>query len=274
MEERVEDYYAVLGVDPNASVQTIKKAFRRLVKEQHPDLQKEADSQSATRTLIQAYKTLINAAARADYDRRHHFRRRDGYRFEYREFLKSRREDPESQAKLIFYDLLHDRPADARALYDELVREGAFVLEEHLDREDFMDCAYLLSEVYEQEGRYAEACDLLRRIAVFEFQKPYFKHFFYEVERRLQWMVGFKLDSVVAPRAHLDIIAKLATLDFPRRFTATLLKRSAEIYLKDGNLAYARHYLERALELDRRLPGAAKLSEQLRRREASYSLTR
>ncbi len=273
VDDTVEDYYAILGVKPNTSIQSIKKAFRKRVKEQHPDVQKDNGSQSATRVLIQAYKTLSDPKQRAEYDRTHHFKRRADFQFEYREFLKSQRDDMESQAKLIFYDLLHDRPADARELYEELERERGFVLEENLDREDFMDCAYLLSEIYEQEGRYAQACDLLRRIAVLEFQKPYFKHFFYEVERRLQWIVGFKMDSSVDPSFHLDCIAKLCTLDFPKKFTAQLLKKTAEIYLRQDNLPYARYYLEKALELDRRLSGASKLSDALQRREGSLSFT-
>jgi len=273
VDDRVEDYYAILGVKPNASIQTIKKAFRQRVKEQHPDVQKDDRSQSATRLLIQAYKTLSDPKQRADYDRTHHFGKRVEFQFEYREFLKSRRDDLASQATLIFYDLLHDRPADARELYEELVRERGFVLEDNLDREDFMDCAYLLSEIYEQEGCYAQACDFLRRIAVFEFQKPYFKHFFYEVERRLQLIVGLKMDSTAEPAFHLDFIAKLCALEFPKKFNAQLLKKSAEIYLRQDNLAYARSYLERALELDRRVPGAVKLAEALRRREGSYSFT-
>ena len=273
VDDRVEDYYAILGVKPNASIQTIKKAFRQRVKEQHPDVQKDDRSQSATRLLIQAYKTLSDPKQRADYDRTHHFGKRVEFQFEYREFLKSRRDDLASQATLIFYDLLHDRPADARELYEELVRERGFVLEDNLDREDFMDCAYLLSEIYEQEGCYAQACDFLRRIAVFEFQKPYFKHFFYEVERRLQLIVGLKMDSTAEPAFHLDFIAKLCALEFPKKFSAQLLKKSAEIYLRQDNLAYARSYLERALELDRRVPGAVKLAEALRRREGSYSFT-
>jgi len=271
--DRVEDYYGILGVKPNASIQTIKKAFRKRVKEQHPDVQKDDRSQTATRLLIQAYKTLSDPKQRAEYDRTHHFGKRVDFQFEYREFLKSQREDLGSQATLIFYDLLHDRPADARELYEELVRDRGFVLENNLDREDFMDCAYLLSEIYEQEGCYAQACDFLRRIAVFEFQKPYFKHFFYEVERRLQWIVGFKMDSTIEPGFHLDCIAKLCALDFPKKFNAQLLKKTAEIYLRQDNLAYARYYLDKAIELDRRLPGVTKLTDALRRREESYSFT-
>ncbi len=263
------DYYEVLGVRPTASLQGIKKSFRKKVKEQHPDLRKTAeDSQRNIRLLIQAYKVLSNPESRAQYDRSHHFLRRAEERFDYREFLKNRTDDLDSQAKLIFFDLLHDRSADAAELYERLTRESGFAIEEHLDREDFMDCAYLLSEIYEERGELDRAFELLRRIAELELEKPYFKHFFYEVTRRLQSIVCLKMRGAQA----LDSLLGLSELSLPKRFVAALFLRAAEIYLGMNNPGYASSYLDRALALERRVAGAAKLKAKLTRFEESLSL--
>lgn len=260
------DYYEILGVEPTASVQAIKKSFRAKIKEQHPDVRKTAgDSERMSALLIQAYKILSDSRMRAEYDRTHHFFKRGAHEFSYREFLKSRKDDLESQARLIFFDLLHDKGADAVSLYEELMRERAFILEEHLDREDFMDCAYLLSEIYENDGRLASAFELLVRIAVLEFEKPYFKHFFYEVTRRLQAIACLKMTGRIEPSRHLDCLTRLSSLDFPKRFVAQLFKKAAELSDDLDDPRAALSYLDKGLELDRRLAGAGKLRQRLER---------
>ena len=64
------DYYAVLGVSSDASSDGIKKAYRRLVKQYHPDL--NPGSQEAldkTKALNQAYDVLRKPERRREYDR-------------------------------------------------------------------------------------------------------------------------------------------------------------------------------------------------------------
>lgn len=68
------DYYAVLGVDSQASVGVIKAAFKKLALQYHPDVYKGADAQERMRALLQAYQTLSNPEARRAYDAQ----RRDG----------------------------------------------------------------------------------------------------------------------------------------------------------------------------------------------------
>lgn len=60
-------YYAVLGVDPLASAETIHAAFRRRAKELHPDAQ--SGDAVAFILLKRAYDTLHDPVDRAAYDR-------------------------------------------------------------------------------------------------------------------------------------------------------------------------------------------------------------
>ncbi len=60
-------YYAVLGIDPSASDETIRLAFRRRAKELHPDAQ--SGDATAFILLKRAYDTLTNPVERAAYDR-------------------------------------------------------------------------------------------------------------------------------------------------------------------------------------------------------------
>lgn len=64
-------YYVVLGVPKTATTAEIKKAFRTLALEKHPDKVQEQDKEKAVAEfaeLSQAYSVLSDPAQRADYD--------------------------------------------------------------------------------------------------------------------------------------------------------------------------------------------------------------
>ena len=70
----MKTYYEILGLEPDADAEAIKKAFRREIARYHPDkvihLGSEFQEMAATRAaeLTVAYKTLTDPAARAEYD--------------------------------------------------------------------------------------------------------------------------------------------------------------------------------------------------------------
>ncbi|MGI2336786.1 MAG: molecular chaperone DnaJ [Dehalogenimonas sp.] len=63
------DYYEVLGIARGASEDEIKKAFRKLAFQYHPDRNKEADAEAKFKEINEAYSVLSDADKRAGYDR-------------------------------------------------------------------------------------------------------------------------------------------------------------------------------------------------------------
>ncbi len=258
----MKSYYQILDLEPTCSPAEIKKAFRKKAKSFHPDIKPSGRNAAMMRRLITAYQVLYDPERREEYDRTH---RKLIYTssFDYREFLAGRRDDPESMAKLLFFDLLHENEAGAIELYDALVSKGTFDLSIYLDREDFMDCAFLLAEEYENGGEYAKAFNLLRRTVDCEMESPYFRHFFREVIDRLRYLSCIRLPGKIGNRELITLLEDLVALDFSAKDTAAFLKKLAEIYLEENAYDRAREYLNNSLKLHAKLPGAKKLSELL-----------
>jgi curved DNA-binding protein CbpA len=66
-----KDYYALLGVAPDATVAQIKKAYRTLAKQYHPDVNNSPDAAEKFREITEAYDTLTDPDRRRRYDRLH-----------------------------------------------------------------------------------------------------------------------------------------------------------------------------------------------------------
>lgn len=75
MTARKRTHYQVLGVKADVSAAEIKRAYRKLAKEQHPDAtsgqHESEEKRAATEEMMrinEAYATLMDAAKRAEYD--------------------------------------------------------------------------------------------------------------------------------------------------------------------------------------------------------------
>ena len=65
---RYKDYYAVMGVDRDASQDEIKRSYRKLARKYHPDVSSEPDAESRFKEVGEAYEVLKDPEKRAAYD--------------------------------------------------------------------------------------------------------------------------------------------------------------------------------------------------------------
>ena len=66
-----KDYYQILGVKKDSSLDQIKKAYKKLAKEHHPDMVKESDKEAAEKRfkeINEAYQVLSDSQKRKMYD--------------------------------------------------------------------------------------------------------------------------------------------------------------------------------------------------------------
>ncbi|MDR5710181.1 MAG: molecular chaperone DnaJ [Armatimonadota bacterium] len=63
------DYYEILNVSPDASQEEIHRAYRRLAREYHPDVNRDPQAEERFKEINEAYQILSDPQKRAEYDR-------------------------------------------------------------------------------------------------------------------------------------------------------------------------------------------------------------
>jgi len=258
------DHYEVLGVDRKATKAQIKRAFRRLVKQVHPDKNPKDKGEAVKkfRAIIAAYETLMDDRKRALYDRVLSKYDRRVTRFHGGNGTGS----PAKLSKfdLILSELLSGRIEEAIRIYEGLTGEkGNLDLTEHMDYPDARDCEFLLAEAYQSLCRYEEAARLYERSLEHERYRPYFNKFTEEVISRLKRIYSRLLTQSRVPELSLLYIQKLIFLGGSKRQIAWAYKKLAELYFEFGQMENARMTLKKAFELCPRLPGSKRICRKL-----------
>jgi curved DNA-binding protein len=63
-----KDYYKILGVEENAELKDIKKAYRKLALKFHPDMNPDSGAEDKFKQVAEAYEVLKDDTKRAEYD--------------------------------------------------------------------------------------------------------------------------------------------------------------------------------------------------------------
>jgi curved DNA-binding protein CbpA len=247
----VNNYYDILGVAHNATGGEIKKAFREKAKRLHPDVAGKG-AEEAMRRLLTAYEVLSSAERRYEYDRAYaRFVRNPG--FDYRTWLRERAGDPESpermacRAKLVFFELLHLEEDEAIGIWRQ--NGGVnFQMEKYLDREDWMDCLFILAEELDKRGFSYEAWRLLVILAREERRRPYFRHFAGELRKYLKELARLRLRPQVDDETWIDCMQTMLTLDFPVSDEARWMRSLAETLHALGDESGAEQIVREAVK--------------------------
>jgi len=263
----VDSLYEVLGIQPEAGTREVKSAFRRQAKKHHPDLKGEMGAkgaagraaEAAMRRLLEAYRVLSDPEKRRAYDRSLRRKAAEEGGFDYHKFLKARSGDPESQAKLVVFDLLHELEDEAIEVYERGKALADFRLERYLERGEAMDAEFCIAEEYEKRERWLRAYSIYKKLIAMELERPWFRYFFEVVALKFRNLVLLKLPKALEEEDYVDRLEEAAAVGLPKRDAAQLYRKLGEIQLRRGEIQSAIEALRRAGDLEPRMAGLTAL---------------
>ncbi|SHK28975.1 DnaJ C-terminal domain-containing protein [Thermocrinis minervae] len=168
----MKDYYKILGVDKKATKEEIKKAFRVLAKQYHPDVNPDPKASEIFREINEAYHVLSDDERRREYDRI----LESGDEKKYRDFMEYIQEFLESIWQGMRRQPRPKRGQDIRLKLELTLEEAAFGCEKEIEYERWTDCKECDSKGYigELQKETCHACGGTgRRVSgIFSFPRP------------------------------------------------------------------------------------------------------
>ena len=168
----IKDYYHILGVSRNATKEEIKKAYRRLAKEWHPDINPEPQAKERFREINEAYHILSDEQKRQEYDRI----LQSGDEKRYRDFMEYIQDFLESIWQGMRRAPKPKRGQDIRLKLELTLEEAGFGAEKEIEYERWIDCPDCEGKGYrgEMERITCQACEGTGRSVsgIFNFPRP------------------------------------------------------------------------------------------------------
>ena len=225
----MRNYYSLLEVEPTASTDEIKKAFRKKLKQFHPDaaLASQEDqlhmlddttfahtgyntsplsSENVIVDIITASRVLLNPQKRRLYDaslhpqystipNQYYNTKKSPRVFNYEKFLEKRQHIFAYKAKLFLYDIMRQQGERAAKIYNELEQSRTLLLlQKHVGWYNFFDSVFLIAEYYHMNITHnisysTEAVRLYMEVGRLEKIQSYFKDYIDEVADRILWIL-------------------------------------------------------------------------------------
>ncbi|MCX8163837.1 MAG: DnaJ domain-containing protein [Aquificaceae bacterium] len=168
----VKDYYRILQVERSASKEEIKKAYRRLAKEWHPDVNPSPSAKERFREINEAYHILSDEEKRREYDQILH----SGDEKKYRDFMEYIQDFLEGIWQGVRRPPKPKRGQDIRLKIELTLEEAGFGTEKEIEYERWTDCPDCQGMGYigEVEKVTCHACEGTgRRVSgIFNFPRP------------------------------------------------------------------------------------------------------
>lgn len=168
----IKDYYSILGVEKSATKEEIKKAYRRLAKEWHPDVNPDPKAKERFQEINEAYYVLSNDEKRREYDRILN----SGDEKSYRDFMEYIQDFLESVWQGMRRTPKPKRGQDIRLKIELSLEEAALGGEKEIEYERWIDCLECGGKGYmgNMEKVICHACEGTgKRISgIFNFPRP------------------------------------------------------------------------------------------------------
>ncbi|OHC04971.1 MAG: hypothetical protein A3G17_05875 [Planctomycetes bacterium RIFCSPLOWO2_12_FULL_50_35] len=254
------NYYEVLKVREGACADEIKRSFRSLVKQYHPDRNGNNPwAEKKVKQVIQAYRTLSDASRRSHYDRMLGLVKGPSGAE-----LKKWQDSTNSQVRAVLLDLLDSRGRQALKSYDCLKRDvKGFNLLSYFSFKDFIDCTFLLAEECERQKRYTEALEFYEDVYLRLEQAARRQYLFDEIKERILRIYCRYLTRNTGPEKALTYYERVLEFELDNGERANVHKKMSECYIKMGDYYSAATYLNIALSLKPNLRGVQRICERL-----------
>ena len=264
MASQLIDYYRILHLDPTATAQEVKRAYRRLAKKFHPDLHPgQRDwAQGQFKSISQAYDTLGDLGKREAYDVRHRLFLQTKDRRRRRTLAKE--DEVQRACRAILNELLADNSEEAIGLYEALKKNSG--TEDPLARleiRDYLDTKFLLGEAYEAVGDMDTALDFYEEVFREESMEPRVRCYFGAIIDRLRGAYFHKLAKSQDLESADHFYQKAVELESTNGALAEIHKKMAEILMELGKSKGAEQYLKKALRANPKLKGIQRLLDKL-----------